>query len=68
VGGAFERARRLLERHRRVLESGAEQLLIHETLDRQELEALRARLNAAEDAAVTPVPAKGKASPAAAVP
>ncbi len=68
ISGAFERARRLLERHHRVLESGAEQLLIHETLERQELEALRARLNAPEDPAVTPVPAKGKASPVAAVP
>ena len=68
ISGAFERARRLLERHHRVLESGAKQLLIHETLERQELDALRARLNAPEDPAVTPVPAKGKASPVAAVP
>jgi cell division protease FtsH len=68
VGGAFERARRLLERHRPVLQSGAEQLLVHETLERQDLEALRARLGAPEDPAVTQVPAKGKAGPVAAVP
>ena len=48
---AFERARRLLERHRGVLESGAEQLLKQETLERSDLEALRARLNAAADVA-----------------
>jgi cell division protease FtsH len=65
VGSAFERARRLLERHRRVLESGAEQLLIHETLERQDLEGFRARLNAAE---AMPVPSKGKVSAVAAVP
>jgi cell division protease FtsH len=51
VGAAFERARRLLERHRGVLESGAEQLLKQETLERPDLEALRARLNAAADVA-----------------
>ena len=54
VGGAFERARRLLERHRRVLQYGAEQLLKQETLERDDLAALRARLNVPADAGTTP--------------
>jgi cell division protease FtsH len=44
VDAGFERARGLLERHRRVLDAGAEQLLRQETLERADLEALRARL------------------------
>jgi cell division protease FtsH len=64
IGNAFERARRLLDRHRRVLEAGAAQLLAQETLERQELDALRARLDAPSDAPVTAVPVKGKAAQA----
>jgi cell division protease FtsH len=64
VAGAFERARRLLERHRAVLESGAEQLLTRETLERPELDALRASLHVAADAAVAPVRPKSKLSQA----
>jgi cell division protease FtsH len=61
VDGAFERARRLLEQHRDVLEAGAAQLLLHETLERQELEALRARLRTRPaDAGAALVLAKGK--------
>jgi cell division protease FtsH len=60
IGGAFDRAYRLLERHRVVLESGAEQLLIRETLERQDLEVLRARLHTG-DGAAPPVLVKGKA-------
>ena len=58
VGGAYERARRLLARHRAVLESGAAQLLTQETLERPELEALRALLDAPAAGAVTAVLAK----------
>jgi cell division protease FtsH len=46
VSAAFERARGLLQRHRRVLEAGAERLLQHETLERADLDALRAQLAA----------------------
>jgi cell division protease FtsH len=46
VSTAFERARGLLQRHRRVLEAGAEQLLQHETLERADLDVLRAQLAA----------------------
>jgi cell division protease FtsH len=60
ISAAFGRARGLLERHGRVLEAGAELLLTHETLDRQQLDALRARLYAPADIAATPLPAKGK--------
>jgi cell division protease FtsH len=60
IGGAFDRAYRLLERHRVVLESGAEQLLIRETLERQDLDVLRARLHTG-DGAAPPVLVKGKA-------
>jgi cell division protease FtsH len=45
VGAAFERARGLLQQHRAVLEAGAEQLLRQETLERPDLEALRAKLD-----------------------
>jgi cell division protease FtsH len=58
VGAAYERARRLLTRHRGVLESGAAQLLTQETLERPELEAVRAMLNAPAAGAVTTVLAK----------
>jgi cell division protease FtsH len=44
VDGAFQRARRLVEQNRDVLETGAAQLLLHETLERQDLDALRAKL------------------------
>jgi cell division protease FtsH len=44
VGGAFERARGLLQQHRRVLEVGAGWLLRQETLERPDLDALRAQL------------------------
>jgi cell division protease FtsH len=44
VDGAFARARRLLEQHREVLEAGATQLLAEETLEREDLDALRERL------------------------
>ena len=44
VDGAFVRARRLLEEHRDVLTAGAEQLLAQETLEREDLDALRTRL------------------------
>jgi len=67
ITGAFERARGLLERHRPILESGAEELLAHETLERQALEGLRAKLHAAEDAAAIGVAVKGRPSPVAAV-
>jgi cell division protease FtsH len=60
VDAAFERARRLLERHRPVLEFGTGQLLIHETLDRPELEELRARLLAPAAGVVVTSLAKGK--------
>ena len=46
VGAAFDRARALLERHRKVLEEGAELLLKQETLDKKDLEALAAKLPA----------------------
>jgi cell division protease FtsH len=58
VGAAYERARRLLTRHRDVLESGAAQLLTQETLDRPELDALRVLLDAPAAGAVTTVLAK----------
>jgi cell division protease FtsH len=60
VDAAFDRACRLLEQHRPVLESGTAQLLIHETLDRPELEALRARLQPPADVVVASL-ARGKA-------
>jgi cell division protease FtsH len=63
VDAAFERACRLLEQHRSVLESGTAQLLIHETLDRPELEALRARLQPPADVVVASV-ARGKTAQA----
>jgi cell division protease FtsH len=44
VGAAFERALAILTSHRDVLESGAQELLSRETLDRQDLENLRARI------------------------
>jgi cell division protease FtsH len=47
VNAAFERALALLRSHRAVLETGARQLLAEETLDRNELEALRAQWAAA---------------------
>jgi ATP-dependent Zn protease len=50
VGAAFERARALLQRHRAVLEAGAERLLQQETLEREDLMSLRAKL--AEQTAV----------------
>jgi cell division protease FtsH len=60
VGGGFDRARRLLERNRDVLETGAEQLLVRETLEREELEGLRARLHSSQPPpAVTAVLANG---------
>ena len=47
VDAAFERALAILTRHRDVLDSAAEELLSRETLERQELEALRLRIAAA---------------------
>ena len=44
VNEAFERASRLLERHRAVLEAGAEKLLEQETLDQSDLAALKNQL------------------------
>jgi cell division protease FtsH len=44
VNAAFERAERLLEQHRALLETGAQQLLAQETLDQSELAALKSRL------------------------
>jgi cell division protease FtsH len=44
VDGAFGRARRILERNRAVLESGAAQLLEHETLAEDALRALFEKL------------------------
>ncbi len=46
VGAAFERACSLLQQHRAVLERAAERLLLQETLERQDLDALRAELAA----------------------
>ena len=61
VGGGFERARLLLERRRDALEAGAKQLLVRETLERAELDALRARLRESPaEAADTPMLAQGK--------
>jgi cell division protease FtsH len=51
VGAAFERACRLLERHRALLERAAERLLRQETLDRHDLDALRAELTEGSAAA-----------------
>jgi cell division protease FtsH len=56
VGAAFDRARGLLERHRAVLEGGAQTLLRKETLERQDLDALRAELGASQ---VVSAPTKG---------
>jgi cell division protease FtsH len=47
VNAAFERALALLESHRAVLEAGARKLLAEETLERDELDALRAEWLAA---------------------
>jgi cell division protease FtsH len=47
VNGAFERAQRLLEEHRGVLEAGAKQLLEQETLDQTDLQALKSQLSLA---------------------
>jgi cell division protease FtsH len=47
VDAAFERALAILTRHRDVLDSAAADLLSRETLERQELEALRLRIAAA---------------------
>jgi cell division protease FtsH len=44
VGAAFDRARALLEKHRQLLEEGAERLLKKETLDKNDLTALAAKL------------------------
>jgi cell division protease FtsH len=44
IGAAFDRALALLTQHRAVLEAGASLLLEKETLERADLEALRARL------------------------
>jgi cell division protease FtsH len=44
VNAAFERAERMLEQHRALLETGAQQLLAQETLDQSELAALKSRL------------------------
>jgi cell division protease FtsH len=46
VGAAFDRARGVLQQYREVLDAGAELLLRQETLERQDLDALRARLEA----------------------
>jgi cell division protease FtsH len=47
VNGAFERATRLLEQHRAVLDAGARQLLEQETLDQADLQALKSQLSLA---------------------
>jgi cell division protease FtsH len=47
VNAAFERATRLLEQHRAVLEAGARQLLAQETLDQSDLQALKSQLSLA---------------------
>jgi len=52
VNAAFERALALLRSHRAVLDAGARRLLQEETLDRDELEALRAQWAAAGGAAI----------------
>jgi len=44
VGAAFERALALLRSHRALLEAGAQRLLRQETLERADLDALRAQL------------------------
>jgi cell division protease FtsH len=54
VDAAFERALAILTRHRDVLDSGAAELLSRETLERQELEALRLRIAAATAPAAAP--------------
>jgi cell division protease FtsH len=55
VGAAFDRAHALLQRHRAVLDAGAELLLRQETLERQDLESLRRRLEAQLDPALPPL-------------
>ena len=45
INAAFERALALLQTHRSVLEAGARKLLQQETLDRPDLESLRAMLS-----------------------
>jgi DNA-binding GntR family transcriptional regulator len=50
VAAAFERAVAVLRQYRGLLEEGATTLLRQETLDRQDLEALRARLDAQRQA------------------
>jgi len=52
VNAAFERALALLRSHRAVLDAGARRLLQEETLDRDELEALRAQWAAAGSPAI----------------
>jgi cell division protease FtsH len=54
VNAAFERATRLLEQHRAVLEAGARQLLEQETLDQSDLQALRSQLSLAAASALRP--------------
>jgi len=54
AGRAFDRALALLQERRDVLERGAQQLLQHETLDEDDLAALRSALPIAASQAVTP--------------
>jgi cell division protease FtsH len=54
VNAAFERAERLLEVHRALLEAGAQQLLEQETLDQSDLAALKSRLPIAAASANRP--------------
>ena len=51
VDAAFERASRLLTRHRAILETAAEALLRQETFERADLDAVRAQLAASSEAA-----------------
>jgi cell division protease FtsH len=51
VAAAFERASSLLAQHRELLEASAGRLLRQETLERQDLDSLRAELTAASKTA-----------------
>jgi cell division protease FtsH len=57
VAAAFDRATALLQRYRAVLETGAARLLDRETLDRADLEELRAALQPPVEAQVLPAKA-----------
>jgi cell division protease FtsH len=65
VAAAFERAVAVLRQYRGLLEEGATTLLRQETLDRQDLEALRARLDAQRQAGPATITLASNTPPAA---